>query len=67
MRFGSVLESITTEEGAPVVNTESMAVSTVVDRQFADSLPSNGRGFQTLIDLTPAPIDLAPGPIGDLP
>jgi hypothetical protein len=35
------------------VNTESAAVSTVVDRQFADSLPLNGRGLQSLIDLTP--------------
>lgn len=53
LRSGSVLESITVEEGAPLVNTESAAVSTVVDRQFADKLPLNGRGFQSLIDLTP--------------
>jgi hypothetical protein len=53
LRPGSVFESITVEEGAPLVNTESAAVSTVVDRQFADNLPLNGRGFQSLIDLTP--------------
>ena len=53
LRAGSVFESITVEEGAPLVNTESAAVSTVVDRQFADNLPLNGRGFQSLIDLTP--------------
>ena len=53
MRAGSVFESITVEEGAPLVSTESAAVSTVIDREFADNLPSNGRGFQTLIDLTP--------------
>ena len=28
-------------------------MSTVVDRQFAENLPMNGRSFQTLIELTP--------------
>ena len=36
-----------------MVNTESAAVSTVVNRQFAENLPLNGRSFQSLIDLTP--------------
>ncbi len=39
--------------GAPLVNTENATVSTVVDRQFAENLPMNGRSFQTLIQLTP--------------
>lgn len=50
---GSVSESITVEGGAPLVETESAAVSTVVDRNFAENLPLNGRSFQTLIQLTP--------------
>ncbi len=37
----------------PLLNTESAAVSTVVDRNFAENLPMNGRSFQTLIQLTP--------------
>ena len=45
--------TVTIEGGAPVVNTTDAAVSTVVDRQFAENLPMNGRSFQTLIDLTP--------------
>jgi hypothetical protein len=53
MRVGSVSESVTVESGSPVLNTESAAVSTVVDRQFAENLPMNGRSFQTLIQLTP--------------
>ena len=53
MIVGSVTESITVEGGAPLVNTESATVSTVVDRTFADNLPLNGRSFQTLIMLTP--------------
>ena len=50
---GSFSEIVTVESGAPLVNTESAAVSTVVDRNFAENLPLNGRSFQTLIQLTP--------------
>jgi hypothetical protein len=50
---GAASESITVEGGAPLVDTESATVSTVVDRQFAENLPLNGRSFQTLIQLTP--------------
>ncbi len=50
---GSVSETVTVEGGAPLINTESAAVSTVVDRQFAENVPMNGRSFQTLIQLTP--------------
>jgi hypothetical protein len=50
---GSISESITVEGGAPLIETESATVSTVVDRNFAENLPMNGRSFQTLIQLTP--------------
>jgi hypothetical protein len=53
MTLGSASESITVEGGAPLVNTESATVSTVVDRTFAENLPLNGRSFQSLIELTP--------------
>ena len=46
-------ESLTIEAGAPLVNTESATVSTVVDRTFVENLPLNGRSFQTLIMLAP--------------
>src|SRR6202041_2068912 len=51
--LGAASETITVVGGAPLMNTESAAVSTVVDRQFAENLPMNGRSFQTLIQLTP--------------
>jgi Carboxypeptidase regulatory-like domain/TonB dependent receptor len=51
--LGSVSETVTVTGGAPLINTESASVSTVVDRQFAENLPLNGRSFQTLIQLTP--------------
>jgi hypothetical protein len=50
---GALYETMTVEGGAPLVNTESAAVSTVVDRHFAENLPMNGRSFQSLIQLTP--------------
>lgn len=51
--LGAVSERVTVEAGAPLINTQDAAVSTVVDRQFAENLPMNGRSFQTLIQLTP--------------
>jgi len=53
LQIGSVAESVTVEAGAQQVNTADATVSTVVDRQFAENLPMNGRSFQTLIELTP--------------
>jgi hypothetical protein len=51
--IGAVFEVLTVEGGAPLVNTDSATVSTIVDRQFAENLPMNGRSFQSLIELTP--------------
>jgi hypothetical protein len=53
MTLGSASESVTVEGGAPLLNTESVTVSTVINRTFIDDLPLNGRSFQTLIMLTP--------------
>jgi hypothetical protein len=51
--IGAVSETVTVEGGAPLLDTESPAVSTAIDRQFAENLPLNGRSFQSLIQLTP--------------
>ena len=45
LNVGSVSESVTVNSGAPLVDTESGSVSTVVDRQFAENVPMNGRSF----------------------
>ena len=50
---GAVSDSISVEANAVNVNETDGTVSTLVDRTFADNLPLNGRGFQTLIMLTP--------------
>jgi len=59
LAVGSVNETITVESGAPLVNTESATVSTVIDRLLVADLPLNGRSFQTLILLTPGVVTTA--------
>ena len=60
LRVGSVSESVTVEGRSETVNTQNGSVSTVVDRQFIENLPLNGRSFQSLITLTPGVV-IAPG------
>ncbi len=53
LEVGAVSEVVTVEGGSLIVNTTDASVSTVIDRQFAENLPMNGRSFQTLLYLTP--------------
>ena len=53
MTLGDVSETVMVESGAPLVNSESATVSTVINRNFVENAPLNGRSFQTLINLTP--------------
>src|SRR6185437_12959528 len=53
LQVGSASESVTVSAQSDKINTTDASVSTVVDRQFADNLPMNGRSFQSLIELTP--------------
>src|SRR5271155_2418006 len=57
--IGAASEIVTVAGGAPIVNTENASVSTVIDRNFVESLPLNGRSFNTLLQLTPGVV-LAP-------
>jgi hypothetical protein len=57
---GAVFEILTIEGGAPLVNTESAAVSTVVDQSYVQNMPLNGRSFQDLILLTPGTLTQTP-------
>jgi len=52
LKVGRASESITVQ-GESLLKTESATVSTLVDRQFVENLPLNGRSFNTLIELTP--------------
>ena len=53
LEVGDFSQSMTVEANAVNVNTTDGAVTTVVDRHFADNLSLNGRSFQTLIQLSP--------------
>src|SRR5712692_3444607 len=64
LEIGSVSESVTVNANDLHINTTDATVSTVVDRQFAENLPMNGRSFQTLIELTPG-VALTPSNFGD--
>ncbi len=62
LQVGSASESVSIEAQALQINTTDATVSTVVDRQFAENLPLNGRSFQTLIELTPGVVLTANNP-----
>jgi hypothetical protein len=51
--IGATAEIVTVEGGAAIINTENASVGTVIDRNFVESLPLNGRSFNTLLQLTP--------------
>ena len=53
LSVGSKSETITVRGGSPLLNTADASVSTVVDHEFVENLPLNGRSFSSLIDLTP--------------
>jgi carboxypeptidase family protein len=53
MAVGSTDETITVSGEGAAINTTDGSVSTVIDRQFVENLPLNGRSFQSLIYLTP--------------
>lgn len=53
MPLGALSDSVIVEGGAPLVNTRSATVNTVIDRVFVENLPLNGRSFQSLITMTP--------------
>jgi outer membrane receptor protein involved in Fe transport len=56
LSVGSSTETVTVTAGAPILNTQDATVGTVVDRQFVDNMPLNGRSFQALIQLTPGTV-----------
>jgi len=64
LQLGPVSTSITVVAEENKINTTDATVSTVVDRQFADNLPMNGRSFQTLIQLTPG-VNVVPSNAAD--
>jgi hypothetical protein len=60
LEVGSTSESVTVEAGGNNINTTDASVSTVVDRNFVDTMPLNGRSFQSLILLAPGVVTNTP-------
>jgi hypothetical protein len=52
LQAGDINATVQVSNEAPLIN-ESPAVGTVVDRQFVENIPLNGRSFQSLLTLTP--------------
>ncbi|HWA95043.1 MAG TPA: carboxypeptidase regulatory-like domain-containing protein [Terracidiphilus sp.] len=50
---GSVQQSVTVNGNDLEVNTTDGSVSTVIDRQFVENMPLNGRSFQSLLTIIP--------------
>ena len=53
LKIGDSRTTITVKGGPPLINSEDATVGTVIDRNIIDRMPLNGRGIQTLIELTP--------------
>lgn len=54
LQVGDISETVNVEaDAAELVERNSGAVGTLVDRKFVENLPLNGRSFQSLIELTP--------------
>jgi hypothetical protein len=66
LEVGAVSESITVTADQLNVHATDATVSTVIDRNFVESLPLNGRSFNTLLQLTPGVV-IAPNLTGTAP
>jgi hypothetical protein len=53
LHAGKVTESVTVDGTGLQINTTDATVSTVVDRQFVENIPLNGRSFQSLMTAVP--------------
>jgi hypothetical protein len=56
MVLGSASESVTVQGGAPLLDTESSTLGTVVEQRRVNELPLNGRNVFNLIELAPSVI-----------
>jgi len=53
LKPGNIQQSVTVNAETTLLKTDSATVSTVINRDFIENLPLNGRSFQSLIALTP--------------
>jgi len=60
MAVGSTSETITVSSESVNINTSDATVGTVIDRQFVEQIPLNGRSFQPLILTSPGVVTNSP-------
>ena len=60
MAVGSTSESITVGSEGVNINTSDATIGTVIDREFVQQMPLNGRSFQPLILLSPGVVTNSP-------
>jgi hypothetical protein len=53
MQVGDAGQTVTVDGSGLQINTTDPSVSTVIDRQFVENIPLNGRSFQDLLTLAP--------------
>ncbi len=53
LQVGGTSQSVTVEGNGIEINTTDATVSTVIDRQFVENIPLNGRSFQSLMTAVP--------------
>jgi hypothetical protein len=58
--LGAASETVTVDSGTSSINTMDASVSTVIDRNFVENIPLNGRSFQDLISMTPGVVTQSP-------
>jgi hypothetical protein len=60
MQVGDTSQSITVDGSGQQINTTDGSVSTVIDRNFVENMPLNGRSFQSLMTLAPGVAQVPP-------
>jgi hypothetical protein len=64
LELGAISESITVNGDTVNLNTQDASVSTVIDRQFVENIPLNGRSFQSLIAVSQGVVSVPGATIG---
>ena len=60
MQVGEASQQVEVDGSGQQINTTDASVGTVVDRQFVENMPLNGRSFQPLILLSPGVVTNSP-------
>jgi hypothetical protein len=64
LQVGSIHEVVTIRGSPPLLNTSDASVSVSLNRAFAESLPLNGRGILSLVELAPGVVT-TPATLGE--